>query len=81
MRDRWQNQENLFTNLNKAYAEFKSRENEYLPPESEEKFRSSWNEIYGNTIPVIAFYSFLNQDSDSFQLVKKSLDLGENKIY
>ncbi len=38
------------------------KEPDLLPPESQEKFASKWNEKYGNTLPVLAMHFYLNQN-------------------
>jgi len=53
--------------LDQAYNAFKSNEKLFLAPESEEKFRSGWNEIYGNSLPPLALYHYLNGDEESFR--------------
>ncbi len=38
------------------------KEPSLLPPESQQHFASSWNEKYGNVLPVLAMHFYLNQD-------------------
>ena len=63
-----------FKFLEQAYKTFGANPDTFLPPESEEKFGDGWNEIYGNTLPPLALYHFLNGDTESFDLIKQSLE-------
>ncbi|XP_039610280.1 dermatan-sulfate epimerase-like protein [Polypterus senegalus] len=65
----------LFKVIRGAVTTMLSNSPFYLPPAKYEDFASKWNEIYGNNLPVLAFYCMLcPEDTTALDFAVKYMD-------
>ena len=55
----------VFRPIENAVAEMKAYKSQYLPPTDILKFKSAWNEKYGNNLGVLAMYCLIRPEDDA----------------
>lgn len=65
----------IFSRLQEAAKEIKNEPEKHLPPDTWNKFASTWNEKYGNDLGALAMYCVLQEsDSKARQLAITAMD-------
>lgn len=64
----------IFARITSAVTEMKRKQHQVIPPSRWEIFSRSWNEIYGNNLPCLAFYCLLNStDREAFGIAETAI--------